>query len=412
MPGSPPDSAKLLSVEQALASLLADATPRSDTEMVPLTQAHGRITARPLLSDVDAPPAATSAMDGYAVNTQDMTPESSRRMPISQRIAASEGAQPLRPGTAARVFTGSPVPPGADAVVVQEACLVEGDCLEVRGAVAPGQYIRAAGEDFRRGSVIVAAGTRLTPRQLGLAAAAGCVEIAVSRPPRVAVLATGNELVQPGDSLPPGKIFNSNQFIITALLQRIGCPVTPFGIIPDTPAATRTALLEAASAADMVISTGGASVGEEDHTKTALRAVGRLHLWRVAMRPGRPLIFGHVDAVPFFGLPGNPVSAFVTFCLFVRPYILRLMGVSEVAPRSLRLPAAFSWTEPSDRRQYLRARLIRDGDGTSTVECFSNQSSGVLTSLAWADGLAVIPEGQRLRAGQPVEFIPFSELMD
>ncbi len=408
----PKPSRQNLSVEEALDALLSGAILQAAAETVTLSDALGRVAAQSLVASLDVPPMSTSAMDGYALNSQDLAPNGKSRLPISQRIPAGQTAQPLTPGTAVRLFTGSPLPAGADTVLPQETCIVEGDCLVVEGWVTPGSYIRQAGEDIARGNTVIPHGTRLNAQHLGLAAAAGFEHISVSRPPRVAVLTTGNELMQPGQPLPPGKIYNSNRYLITALLQRLGCRVINLGIIPDDTKATRTALQQAAAAADMVVASGGASVGEEDHIKSALQTVGRQVLWRVAMRPGRPLVFGHIGETPFFGLPGNPVSAFVTCCLFVRPYVLRLQGATEITPQSLWLPAGFAWPEPSDRRQYLRARMKHGANGITAVECFPNQSSGVLTSLVWAQGLAVIPEGREVQMGQAVEFIPFSELID
>ena len=401
-----------LSVEQALETLLSEAIHHTATETLRLDDALGRFAAQSLVSPLDVPPMVTSAMDGYALNTQDLSPSGKTRLPVSQRIPAGQSAQPLTPGSAARLFTGSPVPAGADTVLPQETCIVDGGCLVVEGRVTPASYIRQAGEDISRGDTVIPKGTRLNAQHLGLAATAGFEHIPVTRPPRVAVITTGNELIQPGQSLPPGKIYNSNRYVLTALLQRLGCRVINLGIIPDNAQATRAALRQAAAGADMVISSGGASVGEEDHIKSALQAIGRQALWRIAMRPGRPLVFGRIGDTPFFGLPGNPVSAFVTCCLFVRPYVLRLQGAAEITPQSLWLPAEFSWPDASDRRQYLRARTKQGATGITAIECFPNQSSGVLRSLVWAHGLAVVPEGQTVRTGQPVEFIPFSELMD
>lgn len=408
----PPTPRHIPSVDEALEALLSGSIPRMTSQTLPLSDALGRIVAQSLVSSVGVPPVPTSAMDGYALNSQDLSPNGGIRLPVSRRVPAGQTAKPLEPGTAVRLFTGSPVPPGADTVVPQETCTVDEDHLVVEGRVTPGSYIRQAGEDFTRGSTVIARGVRLNAQRLGLAAAAGFAQVTVSSAPRVAVLVTGNELIQPGQPLPPGKIYNSNRYALTALLQRLGCRVTTYDTVPDSEAATRTALQQAAAEADLIISSGGTSVGEEDHIKSALRQIGRQELWRIAMRPGRPLVFGHVGDTPFFGLPGNPVSSFVTCCLFVRPYVLRMQGAVEVTPRSLWLPADFSWAELNDRRQYLRARMKDGANGITAVECFPNQSSGVLTSLVWAQGLAVVPEGQTVSIGQPVEFIPFSELID
>ncbi|NWG31758.1 MAG: molybdopterin molybdotransferase MoeA, partial [Rhodocyclaceae bacterium] len=320
------------------------------------------------------------------------------------------------PGTAARIFTGAPVPPGADAVVMQELCEHGADGRVIINDVPrPGQNIRRAGEDITAGSEILAAGTRLGPAEIGLAASVGIAELPVRRRLRVALLSTGDELAEPGQPLPPGGIYNSNRHFLRALFETYGCVVTDAGHVPDTLEATRAALREAAAAHDLIVTTGGVSVGEEDHVKPAVEAEGALSLWKIAIKPGKPLAFGHIDKVgaggtahtAFIGLPGNPVSCFVTFLLFLRPYLLKRMGAAVVAPPVRELVSASHWSKPEDRRSFLRARLTADG----RVELYPNQSSGVLTSCVWADGLVDTPAHQTFAPGDPVRFLAFSDML-
>jgi molybdopterin molybdotransferase len=322
---------------------------------------------------------------------------------------------PLQPGTAARIFTGAPIPAGADAVVMQEQCeLIPGEPSEVavQGAVEAGQWIRRQGEDVRHGSTVLSAGTRLTPQALGLAASVGAAALQVLRRPRVALFSTGDELVMPGDPLPPGAIYNSNRFTLRALLEAAGCVVDDLGIVPDRLDATREALGRAAEGNDLIITSGGVSVGEEDHLKPAVLAEGRLDLWQMAIKPGKPLAFGAVRRAAggealFMGLPGNPVSSFVTFVLAVAPVLRVLQGMARALPPALRLRAAFDWPQPDKRREFLRARLNAEGE----LELFPNQSSGVLTSAVWADGLVDNPPGRAIARGDTVGFLPLSSLV-
>ena len=331
---------------------------------------------------------------------------------VSQRIPAGTVGTPLQAGTAARIFTGAPIPTGADAVVMQEQCeAVEGG---VRVNVVPeaGQWIRRRGEDVRRGSVVLARGARLTPQALGLAASVGAATLAVARRPRVALFSTGDELVMPGEALRPGAIYNSNRFTLSGLVRTFGCEVIDLGIVPDTLAATRAALRRAAVGCDLIVSSGGVSVGEEDHLRPAVQAEGRVDLWQVAIKPGKPLAFGEVrredgSSAWFLGLPGNPVSSFITFLLAVRPLLLRLQGASPAPPVALWGEAAFDWPRPDRRREFLRVR--RDAEGTLAL--FPNQSSGVLTSTVWGDGLVDNPPGQAIRRGDRVRYLPFAELL-
>lgn len=413
--------APLMSTADALAALLAAAHAVVETETVPTLDALGRVLAADVVSELDVPPMHTSAMDGYAVRVADLT-HGERRLPVSQRVAAGQSPQPLAEGTAARIFTGAPVPPGADAVVMQEQAEAEGDAVSILHTPKVGEWITAQGADIRRGAVILPAGTRLTPQALGLAASIGCARLEVTRRLKVAVCFTGDELTMPGEPLAPGGIYNSNRFTLRGLLTRLNCEVTDLGIIPDRLDATREALAAAAQEHDLILTSGGVSVGEEDHVKPAVESLGRLALWQIAMKPGKPLAFGalrrddrdgqsgqrvqHGEA-HFIGLPGNPVSSFVTFLLFVRPFLLRLSGVREVAPRAVSLRADFTQTKADRRNEFLRARVNAAGG----LDLFPNQSSAVLTSTVWGDGLIDNPPNHAISAGETVRFLPFSELL-
>ncbi|KWF11953.1 gephyrin-like molybdotransferase Glp [Burkholderia ubonensis] len=404
--------APMLSTAEALGALLDAATPLAGAESVATLDALGRVLAADVESTLDVPPMHTSAMDGYAVRVADLM-HGDRRLPVSQRIPAGHPAAPLAAGTAARIFTGATVPPGADAVVMQEQTEADGDAVEILHTPKPGEWITAQGADIRRGAVILPAGTRLTPQALGLAASVGCAQLSVARRIKVAVFFTGDELTMPGEPLEPGAIYNSNRFTLRGLLERLGCRVTDYGIVPDSLAATRDTLREAARDHDVILTSGGVSVGDEDHVKPAVEAEGRLALWQIAMKPGKPLAFGAIrrgDSRPdahFIGLPGNPVSSFVTFLLFVRPFLLRLSGVRDVAPRALSLRADFTQGKSDRRNEFLRARINSAGG----LDLFPNQSSAVLTSTVWGDGLIDNPPHHAISAGETVRFLPFSELL-
>jgi molybdopterin molybdotransferase len=406
--------APMLSTADALATLLGAARAVDGTQMLPTLDALNRVLAADVVSLLDVPPMNTSAMDGYAVRIADLT-QGERRLPVSQRIPAGHAPQPLATGTAARIFTGATVPPGADAIVMQEQTEADGDTVTILHMPKAGEWITAQGADIRSGAVILPAGTRLTPQALGLAASVGCAELCVVRRVKVAVFFTGDELTMPGEPLKPGAIYNSNRFTLRGLLDKLGCEVTDYGIVPDRLEATRTTLRVAAEAHDLILTCGGVSVGEEDHVKPAVEAEGRLSMWQIAMKPGKPLAFGAVrrgatsESEAFFvGLPGNPVSTFVTFLLFVRPFLLRLMGVRIVTPRALSLRADFAQSKADRRNEFLRARVNPAGG----LDLFPNQSSAVLTSTVWGDGLIDKPPNHAISAGETVRFIPFSELLN
>jgi len=396
----------MLSADQLLDALLERARGVTATETVPVANALGRVLAVPQTSAITVPPLDNSAMDGYAVRVADVA-VAGVRLPISQRILAGAVGEPLTPGTAARIFTGAPVPLGADAVLMQEYCGTEGDEVILHALPRPGENIRRAGEDIEAGAQILAAGTRIGAAEMGLAASVGLAELPVFRKLKVACFFTGDELVTPGEPLVPGQIYNSNRYTLTGLVNALGCELIDLGIVPDTLEATEAALARAAREADVVITSGGVSVGEADYVRAAVEKLGRVEMWKVAMKPGKPLVYGRVNEADFIGLPGNPVSAFVTFCLFVRPFLLKRMGAADVLYRAFAVQADFAWKKSGARREFLRAQLQTNGK----LALFPNQSSGVLTSCAWADGLVDLGVGQTVQPGDWVRFIPFSELL-
>ena len=417
-----PQRAPLKPLAEALQQLLASVQPIAATEQVATLDADGRVLAQEVVSALHVPPQDNSSMDGYALRCQDVAAVGFQ-MAVSQRIPAGAAGAALQPGTVARIFTGAPIPFGADAVVMQEDCLT---ITEAAGAAAtqgtpaqvqvnslpqPGQWIRRAGEDVASGAIVLTQGQRLGPAELGLAASIGMDRLSVLRRPRVALFSTGDELVMPGTVAPqdmaPGAIYNSNRFFLNSLLRRMGCEVTDLGIVPDQFDATVQALRAASAAHDVILTSGGVSVGEEDHIKPAVQSLGQLDLWQIAIKPGKPFAHGKVGAAHFIGLPGNPVSSFVTFLLLVRPFLLRLQGVTDVAPKGATMRADFDWPRADKRQEFLRVRRNVQGG----LDLFANQSSGVLTSAVWGDGLVDNPAGQVIQRGDSVRFVSFAELL-
>jgi molybdopterin molybdotransferase len=417
-----PARAPLKALDVALAELLAQVTTLDGVEEVCTFDADSRVLAQNILSSLHVPPQDNSAMDGYAMRSADASAVGTV-LSVSQRIPAGSVGTALQPRTAARIFTGASIPAGADAVVMQEECEVLPDLngtSQIRVNVAPksDQWIRRAGEDVALGAVVLQKGERLTPASLGLAASIGLASLSVVHRPKVALFSTGDELVMPGDitpqDMPAGSIYNSNRFFLRALLQRLGCVVTDMGIVPDNLEATKTALRSAAEGHDLILTSGGVSVGEEDHIKPAVQALGELNLWQIAIKPGKPFAYGKVknttDSAHFIGLPGNPVSSFVTFLLLVRPFLLKLQGVhdvDQVTIKSIAVRADFTWSRADKRREFLRVKRNTAGG----LDLFPNQSSGVLTSAVWGDGLVNNPPGQTIAVGDMVQFVSFAELL-
>lgn len=398
------DNPGLMPVEDALARLLklAGEAAIREQEEVALADADGRVLAEPLVAGLDLPPWDNSAMDGYALRLADWNGEP---LVVSQRIQAGSAPGPLQPDTCARIFTGAPLPEGADTVEMQEnAEVLDDGRVRFIEPMSARQNVRPKGQETRSGETVLDAGTLLGPIEMGLAATLGAARLQVRRRPRVAVLSTGDELVAPGQPLGPGQIYNSNRTLLIAWLRRLGCEVVDGGILADDLELTRKALGEL-TGVDLILSTGGVSVGEADFLGMALREAGELALWKLAIKPGKPLTFGHFQGVPVIGLPGNPASTLVTFGLLTRPYLLRRLGVDKVAPLGFPVPAGFTWSKPGNRREYLRARLE---NGRAVI--YRNQSSGVLRSAAWAEGLVEVLEGTTLAEGDSLRFIPLSEL--
>lgn len=398
----------LTPVAEAIAALLADVRPLP-TERIPLAEARGYVLAETVMSGMDVPPDDNSAMDGYAVRAADVV--SGQMLPVSQRIAAGAVGTELQPGTAARIFTGAPLPPGTDSVVMQEDCESHDGGIVINDTVRPGQHVRPRGQDIASGELLLEAGRRLSAADLGLLASVGIDAVTVSCRPKIALLSTGDELVEPGQALADGQIYNSNRPMLKALLEAMGCEVVDGGIVEDTAQATATALQNAASQADVVITTGGVSVGEEDHVKAQVEKLGQLQLWKLAIKPGKPLAYGRIGDTAFFGLPGNPASSFVTFLLLVRPYLLKMQGAGSLEAPSWPCRADFDWQKAGTRQEYLRARVEARGDEL-WVGLFDNQSSGVLRSVAWANALVVLPPGETVARGDHVRVVMLRDLLD
>ncbi len=401
----------MLSFDEAADLLRQSVPPLREIADVPTLEAAGRVLAVAQRARIDVPPQDNSAMDGYAVAVADCS-AAGTRLPVAQIIPAGRVGEPLAPGTAARIFTGGVIPIGADAVVMQEHCQASDGVVAIAQTPRAGEHVRRAGSDVAVGSEILAAGQRLRPQDTAFAASVGLASLPVFRRLRVAVFFTGDELRMPGEPLPPGAIYNTNRFLLSALLQRLGCAVVDHGQVPDDLVATRQVLRRAAEDCDLIISSGGVSVGDEDHVKAAVSAEGRIDLWKIAIKPGKPLAFGQIRAsaqeVPFIGLPGNPVSGLVTFLTLVRPAILSMQGVRYAPPQPYLLRAEFDWLRPDARREFLRARRTADGG----VALFTDQGASILRSAVWSDGLLDNPPRQVIQRGDLVRYLPFVELLD
>ena len=396
----------LIPFAEALAKLLSSVAPIAEVETIALEHAAGRVLAHTPIAEVSVPPADNSAMDGYAINYAQLK-AAGGRLQMSQRIAAGMTPQPLVQDSCARIFTGAEIPAGADTVVMQENTRIEGDWVVFESEPEAGDNIRRAGQDIIQGAEVMAAGTKLQPAHLGVLASVGLAQVQVFKPIKVAIMSTGDELVEPGQPLQQGQIYNSNRYILKGLLQNLGMETVDIGCVLDTRESTEAALLQASAQADMIISTGGVSVGEEDHVKGAVETLGTLDLWKIKIKPGKPLAFGTVKGTPFMGLPGNPASTLITFCLFAKPCLQRMQGEAFVEPLQLEVKAGFTRHKAIQRQEYLRVRIEQ-----GQLVPHNNQSSGVLSSASWAHGLAVIPPHTQVAEGDLVSFIPFSELLN
>jgi len=401
-------SPSLISVDDAIARILDPVSVIEQFEVVDIEDALGRVLAEDVCSSINVPGYDNSAMDGYAVRSADCVEPDSQLL-VAQRIPAGQVGSPLEAGTAARIFTGAPIPPNADAVVMQEHCELEGDLVSINKPVKLAQHIRRAGEDISQGSVVLKTGHQQRPQELGLLASVGLAKVSVRRKLKVATFFTGDEIIEPGNELGEGQIYNSNKYTIKGLLQTTGCEILDLGIVPDTLEATLEGLKRASSDADLVVTSGGVSVGEEDYVRIALEQLGELKMWRIAMKPGKPVAYGKVGNAIFMGLPGNPVSTFVTFLLFVKPLILKLQGAEKYLPVKMTVIADFEW--PSLKRQeYLRVRLIESDKGLLAT-LYPHQGSGVLSSACWADGLVEASMGEAIQKGERVSYLSFSGLL-
>lgn len=400
---------QLASLEDALAQVLSLAKAPDRVETVPLAETLGRVLAEDQSVPCDVPPADNSAVDGYAVRQVDV--RDGQAIPVSARYPAGEATRPLAPGTAARIFTGSEIPAGADSVVMQERVEVTEAGIVVHADVTEGQNIRRRGQDLAVGERALAKGTHIRPQEMGLLASIGVDRVAVFERLKVAVLSTGDELVDPGTPLAPGQIYNSNRYTLMGMLTQAGCQVVLAETLRDQRDATRETLLRAAKSSDLIITSGGVSVGEEDHVRAVLEESGTLSLWRMAIKPGKPLAFGSIGGTPVLGLPGNPVSVLVTFLVVGMPYIRKCQGRHRTEPVGERVVAGFSVDTPSFRREFVRARKETRG-AELTLAAFGNQSSGVMSSACWADGLAVVPEDTTVSPGDLLNYYSFSELLN
>jgi len=402
----------LIPYDQALENLLSFASTVDKTDSVSLTEALNRTLAENVKSAINVPPAANSAMDGYAIRLSDVNKGGKTTLSVTQRIPAGETGQPVQAGTAARIFTGAVVPEEADVVIMQEQVESVGESMSFDASVKRWQNIRAAGEDIKENQTILEKGVRLRAQDLGLAASIGNSHFQVTRKVRVGIFFTGDELVDPGKPLGPGKIYDSNRYTLTGLLQNMDCEIVDLGIVGDTFEQTTEAILKATETTDLVITSGGVSVGEEDHVRIALEKLGELHMWRLKIKPGKPLAFGIVNDTAFMGLPGNPVSAFATFCLFVAPFIKKLQGRTKIYTDSTQVTANFEWPKPDRRREFTRAKITRNNNNQLQASLYPNQGSGVLMSTSWADGFIDIGENISVTAGDQVNYMSFKDILE
>ncbi len=396
----------LIPVTDALDRLLSDVQSHAEIEQVKLDQALGRVLAEQPVSLVDVPRGDNSSMDGYAVAMASLNATGATILPLSQRIAAGDAPKPLAPMSVARIFTGAEIPADADAVIMQEKVTVDEQGIHLPADIELHQNIRPKGQDLKVGECLFAAGKKLLPTDLGVLASAGISHVKVFKPLKVAILSTGDELIEPGEPISPGKLYNSNRAMLNALVEQMSMEVVDLGKVRDTLEATKEALLKAAQNADIIITTGGVSVGDEDHVKSAVDALGKLDLWRIKLKPGKPLAYGKVQDTPIFGLPGNPASALITFCLFARPYMFKLQGGEVQKPLTFKAIAGFDHTKAGTREEYMRG-IYEDGKAVR----FTNQSSGMLSTASRANGLIVVPVDATFKEGDWIDFIPFSELL-
>jgi len=403
---------KPMTVDAALALLAERIRPVAGIETVPLARALDRTLAETLIAERDVPPYDNSAVDGFALRGEDIAPDGETRLPVTGRVAAGHPLDRLsRPGEALRIFTGAPLPEGIDTVVMQEICRMDGDAVVFGPGQRPGANCRRRGEDVPAGEAVLEAGIRLRPQDIGLAASTGRATLAVRTPLRAAVFSTGDEIRDPGSPLPDGCIYDANRYTVGGLLGGLGCAVTDLGILPDRLPAIREALERAAGDHDLLVTSGGVSLGDEDHVRTAVESLGRLHLWRLAIKPGRPIALGQVGHAVFAGLPGNPASAMITFLRIVRPVILTMAGRRDTAPRFYKVRSAFTYRKKVDRREWVRVHLAADADGAPRAVKVTPSGSGILNSMVAADGLVELPESlETVKEGDVVDFLPFAEL--
>lgn len=395
----------LLSFNEAKSTLLSSARPVTETEIVNLASAFGRVLAEDLISPMTVPPFSNAAMDGYAIHAADLS-AAGMRLPVSQRVPAGAVPTQLAPGSAARIFTGAQVPEGADTVVIQEDCVADDDFVIINQMPVMGQHIRLKGSDLSAGKSILAAGSYLSAAAMGLIASVGIAEVKVFRRLKVALFFTGSELVTPGEPLPPGHIYNSNRFVMLGFFHGLGVEVIDLGIIRDDRLATRDALRRAATQADLIVTSGGMSEGDEDHVTAAVTAEGHINVWKIAAKPGKPLAFGSVlsnnKEAAFIGLPGNPVAVWSGLLTLVSPFLRRCQGLTLIESETLTLRADFNYSAKGNRMEVVRVRRNDRGG----LDIYPNQDSAIISSAVWADGVSMIPAGTSVKAGDMINFLP------